>query len=255
MVYQKMTVLSNDLVVPGYYRMVLNAGNAAKESEAGQFVMMKSWTGVEPFLMRPISINSADKENGTMTFLYKVVGKGTELLSQAAAGSDVQVLGPVGHGFPLKPEMKRIAIIGRGIGIAPILYLAEEAVRRGMEVYAYLSAKTDDQLFCKKEMEAIGVKVRTSTSADCMVTDLLAEDLKTLKFDAGFSCGSKRLMGQLHRYGKEYGFETYVSLEERMGCGIGACKGCIVATHDADGKQIYETVCQCGPVFPTERIV
>ena len=86
-------------------------------------------------------------------------------------------------------------------------------------------------------------------------TEIPSEDLEKLAFDAAYSCGSKRLMGEMHQLHLRCGFESYVSLEEHMACGIGACKGCVCRTRGEDGGERYETVCQCGPVFPTERIV
>ena len=253
--YQKVTVVSNEQVIPGYMRMVISCPDMAAAAQPGQFMMLKAWEGYAPFLMRPISINFADPKEGTMTFLYKVVGEGTERMAALREGEYMQALGPLGHGFPIPKDAKRVAVIGRGIGIAPLLLLAKWALDQGAEVYAYLSAKSDDQIFDKAEMETMGVTVRSTSDSNVNVTSFLAEDLKTMKFDAAFSCGSKRLMTDMHNLGLQHGFETYVSLEEHMACGIGACKGCVCKTHDKDGSEQYETVCKCGPVFPTERIV
>jgi len=253
--YQNVTVVTNELVIPGYMRMVISCPEMAAAAQCGQFMMLKAWDGNAPFLMRPISINFADPKEGTMTFLYKIVGEGTKLMAALKEGDKMQALGPLGHGFPVSAEAKRVAIIGRGIGIAPLRLLAKTALDCGAEVYAYLSAKSDDQIFDKAELEAMGVVVRSTSDGNVNVTSFLAEDCKTLKFDAAYSCGSKRLMTDMHNLGLQYGFETYVSLEEHMACGIGACKGCVCKTHDKEGKEQYETVCKCGPVFPTERIV
>ena len=101
----------------------------------------------------------------------------------------------------------------------------------------------------------MGAIVRSSADDRHRVTDLFAQDLKDHIFAAAYSCGSQRLMREMHALGRQYGFPTYVSLEEHMACGVGACKGCVCETHDRQGRRQYETVCHCGPVFPTERIV
>lgn len=253
--YQTVKVVENVELTPGFLRLVLQAKEMAAASEPGQFVMLKAWEGNAPFLMRPISINFADPAEGTLTFLYKVVGEGTKRMAALHSGDHMQVLGPLGHGFPLEKTAKRIAVIGRGIGIAPLRLLARRALDQGAEVYAYLSAKEESQIFDREELEKMGVTVRSTSDASVNVTAFFAEDLKTLPFDAAYSCGSKRLMREMHDLHLRYGFASYVSLEEHMACGIGACKGCVCKTHDENGSEQYETVCKCGPVFPTERIV
>lgn len=253
--YQTVEVAETSAISPAYRRIVIRAPEMAGASQPGQFMMLKAWEGTVPFLMRPISINDADTGAGTVSFLYKVVGEGTALMAKLRPGDTMQALGPLGHGFPLPEGGQRIAVIGRGIGIAPLRLLTRRARERGMEVYAYLSAKEELQLFDRAELEALGAVVRTTCDARVNVTQFFAEDLETRSFDAAYSCGSKRLMGEMHRLHLRHGFASYVSLEEHMACGIGACKGCVCRTHNADGSEQYETVCQCGPVFPTERIV
>ena len=253
--YQTVEAVQTSAISPQYLRLVIRAPEMAQAAQPGQFMMLKAWEGTVPFLMRPISINDADPREGTISFLYKVVGEGTRLMSALKCGDKLQALGPLGHGFPLESGAKRIAVIGRGIGIAPLRLLARRAIEQGTEVYAYLSAKEEGQLFDKQELGEMGVTVRSTCDAKVNVTAFFAEDLEKMPFDAAYSCGSKRLMGEMHQLHLRYGFQSYVSLEEHMACGIGACKGCVCKTHNADGSEQYETVCKCGPVFPTERIV
>jgi len=129
--YQNVTVVTNELVIPGYMRMVISCPEMAAAAQCGQFMMLKAWDGNAPFLMRPISINFADPKEGTMTFLYKIVGEGTKLMAALKEGDKMQALGPLGHGFPVSAEAKRVAIIGRGIGIAPLRLLAKTALSQG----------------------------------------------------------------------------------------------------------------------------
>lgn len=253
--YQTVSIFENAPVRAGSMRMVLDAPEIARASKPGQFVMLKAWEGMEPFLPRPLSIHSADAAAGRLEMLYKVVGRGTKIMQSLEPGDTVTILGPLGHGFPLEEGMGRIALIGRGIGIAPLLFLAEEGCRRGMEVYAYLSAKDEEHLFAKDRFEALGCHVRTTCQGGALVTDFFEQDLQANSFDAAYACGSKRLAGEVRRLQKSHGFKGYISLEEHMACGVGACKGCVCTVHEKDGTEHYESVCKSGPVFPLERIV
>ncbi|MEA5058919.1 MAG: dihydroorotate dehydrogenase electron transfer subunit [Clostridia bacterium] len=253
--YQKVTILENAPVCSGSLRMVLDASEIARASKPGQFVMLKAWEGLDPFLPRPFSIHSANRSMGRLELLYKVVGRGTEIMQELKPGDAITILGPLGHGFPLAEDSKRIALVGRGIGIAPLLFLAEEARRQGTQVHAYLSARDEDHLFAKERFIALGCHVDTTCESGALVTDFFAQELQKNCFDAAYACGSKRLMGEVRRLQKAYGFAGYVSLEEHMACGIGACKGCVCTVHDKDGSEHYDSVCKSGPVFPLERIV
>lgn len=243
------------MVCPGVMCLVLDAPDMARAAEPGQFAMLKNWEGPDPFLMRPISINSFDREAGTLTFLYKLVGRGTKLLAKAQPGDKVEVIAPEGRGFPVGKDFKRVAVIGRGIGIAPLRGLVEQYRAQGTEVYAYLSAKNDDFLFHRDLFTSLGVVVRNTTDPNVNITDAFAKDLETLAFDAAFSCGSKRLGKDMKRLHRQYGFAAYISLEEHMACGIGACKGCVCKHYDEDGTETYKRVCKDGPVFDVERVV
>lgn len=256
MVYQKAAVLENQRVCDGVYSMVVSAPDAAAASLPGQFVMLKAWEGDAPFLMRPISINTADAGSGTLTFLYKVVGQGTKHMSALDAGASVQLLGPLGAGFPILPAAKRVAVVGRGIGIAPTRFLVEAYRRQGTEVYAYLSGKNDDFLFHRALYEQLGAVVRTSTDPAVRVTSYLTEDAENAPFDAAYTCGSNRLAQDLKQLHDRTGLPAYVSLEEHMACGVGACKGCTHVAYDPEtGAESYVRVCKEGPVFPVERVV
>ena len=247
--------LSNGIFTPGFGRIVLDAPEIAEQAVPGQFVMLKYWQGTDPFLMRPFSINTVDRAGGTLGILYKVVGQGTELLANLPAGADVEVLAPCGNGFPLDDGMTRIAVIGRGVGAAPMRFLAEKARSMGIGVCAYISANAEEHLFDKAAYEAAGCTFTGCTDSSVNVTSFFAEDLKSMKFDAAYVCGSKRLMRDVSDLMDQYGFAGYVSLEAHMACGIGACKGCTVPVKTADGSEAYARVCKEGPVFPVKRIV
>ena len=250
--YKDCKILSHESISPGNFVMTLDVGDMAKAALPGQFVMIKCWSGSEPFLMRPISINDLDRDAGTLTLLYTVKGQGTKLLSQMNTGDVAQVLGPVGNPFPLYEDAKRVALIGRGIGIAPLLLLARDYRAMGAEVYVYLSGKNQDSLYNLKEFQDLGAVVRFTTAPDEVITDAMASDCP---FDAAYSCGSNRLARGMKELHLEYDFPAFVSLEQHMACGIGACKGCVCkATEPVTGELSYPRVCKEGPVFPVDQI-
>ena len=266
--YKSCNVIFQTEISPGVYVMTLDVGDMAKESLPGQFIMIKGWEGMEPFLMRPISINSVDRERGTMTILYNVKGRGTKLLSDLQEGDSANVLGPLGQPFPVIKGARRVALIGRGIGIAPLLLLAQDYAKQGTELYVYLSAKKEDYLFNKDVFEALGAMVRTTTDANVNITDAFKEDcamnvelvglpdVARPPFDAAYSCGSNRLARDMQEMHKEYGFPAYISLEEHMACGVGACKGCVCnAKNTATGESYYARVCKDGPVFNVDEVL
>jgi len=255
-VYETTKVLSNEKICSGVYSMVLQTDKIADASAPGQFVMLKGWEGNEPFLMRPFSINTADSEKGTITFLYKVVGDGTKKMAGLQHGDAVRLLGPLGNGFPIDGGYKYAAVVGRGIGIAPMRFLVERLTAQDTIVYAYLSAKNEDFLFHKELFEKLGAVVRTTTDPTVRVTSFLERDVEIIPFDAAYSCGSNRLAQDLKQLHDKIGLTAYVSLEEHMACGVGACKGCTHTAYDpVTGESFYVRVCKEGPVFPVERVV
>jgi dihydroorotate dehydrogenase electron transfer subunit len=248
-------VLDNQKVSENVFRMRLHAENVAATVNPGQFVMLKCWDGHDPFLMRPFSINSANSEKQEIVLLYKVVGKGTRIMADLKEGDKVNLLGPLGKGFPIKDTTKRIALIGRGIGMAPLRFLAERALERGILVHAYLSASSSNQLYDKAIYEALNIPVSCTVRSDELVTDLLKKDLQSIRFDAAYLCGSRRLMRQTDALADLYGFEAYVSVEEHMACGMGACKSCTCKLREESGEKHDGYVCKDGPVFAIKRLV
>ena len=132
----------------------------------------------------------------------------------------------------------------------------EQLRAQGTEVYAYLSAKSEDDLFHQELFRTLGAVVRTTTAPNERITDAFAADAAQLLFDAAYSCGSNRLAAHMKQLHAQHGFPAYVSLEEHMACGVGACKGCTCTAHDKDsGEASYVRVCKSGPVFDVDRVL
>lgn len=255
--FVKGRVIENKLIKDGYFIITIDSPDITSKAKPGQFVMLSSWQMENLFLKRPFSFYNIDSEQGVFTIFYKIVGKGTKILSQSKAGDEVELIGPCGNGFSFPINTKRIALVARGIGIATLLPLALEAKKRGIEIYSFLSAREKTLLLGKDKLEPLSSHIFYTTDDDWKGTDgkvtfLLEELLKgnTVDFQVVYVCGSKRLARHIKELQKEYRFAAYVSLEERMGCGIGACKGCVINTIHG-----YRRVCKEGPVFSLEEVI
>lgn len=206
--------------------------------EAGQFYMVRSWNK-DPFLSRAFSIYERDEE--TIQFLYKIVGKGTEVLKNLQPGDDLTLFGPYGHGFP-ELENKKIAMIGGGVGIAPLVLTAREAKKRGNTVDIFFSLRDEEIL--REELEERADKVVLK------VNERVTEEVDYGKYDYIFTCGPESMMEDLTKKAKEYGVEIYCSMEKVMGCGFGVCSGCTIIR---EGKE-NTLVCKDGPVYLGEKV-
>ena len=225
------------------YKMVVKDEELAKETKPGQFYEIKVSNSLDPILRRPISVG--DVNGDTITFYYKVVGKGTDLLSKEK--ETVNILGPLGRGFEIL-ENKRVAIVGGGIGIAPLIYLARELKKHGNKItfFAGLRGKEENYLADLEKITAISLFSDDGTAGRKGFPVLgLEENIDN--FDTVFSCGPLPLMKSVYNIVKDKSIASYFSLEERMGCGVGVCLGCVVETLDG-----YKLVCKDGPVFKGE---
>ena len=246
------------------YSMTLEAGEDLTGSiSCGQFVHIKC--GEERLLRRPISICSWDKT--TLRVVFEVRGEGTEWLSRRKAGDELDVLGPLGHGFD--PTVKKILVVGGGIGVPPMLGVARAAAAAGAEVHAALGFRdqghrmlTDEFAECCRSMSVISDD--GSTGRKGFVTELVEEFLQNtpcVSADCAscsgrpvppvvMACGPKGMLKAVAKVCAAHGVECQVSLEERMGCGVGACLVC--ACDMADGSRKH--VCKDGPVFNAKEV-
>lgn len=250
-------VRKNKLISGNYGEIIIEAPTIVQRAKPGQFVMLSRWQIKNLLLKRPFSFYQIDTQRGVFTILYKIVGKGTEILSNSKSGDEVELIGPCGNSFSLPPKMDRIALVARGIGVATLLPLAEEAREEGIEIYSFLSAREKTLLLGRDNLESLSSRTFYTTDdglegATGKVTSFLEELLKDNKvhFGAIYTCGSKRLARHIQELQQKYHFSAYISLEERMGCGIGACKGCVINTIYG-----YRRVCKEGPVFPLEEVI
>lgn len=254
-------VITNKMIIPAHYVMEIHSPDIALKALPGQFLHIKVTNNTSPLLRRPISIHMRDREKGSISILYKVVGTGTQLLSHYKPGDRMSIIGPLGNGFPLAAEFKRIAVVGGGIGTAPLLFLALEAVNSGRDVLYIEGARCRDALLLSEHLENSGCRVMVATDDGSLgyrgfPTELLKSRLERESFDAVYACGPKPMLKGIKKLSLEYRTPAFISLEERMGCGIGACLSCVCKVIADGGRGAeYRKVCTDGPVFPAEAVM
>ena len=244
-------VLSQECLAPGIFSMWLEAG-IADEAVPGQFVSLYSQDGSR-LLPRPLSL--CEIEEGKIRLVYRVAGAGTAEFSALQAGDAVEVLGPLGNGFPLKEaEGKRVFLIGGGIGVPPMVETAKRIPGEKILVMGY----RDSQMFLKEELEKTGsLFVATedgSFGTRGNVLDAVRE--RGLSADLIFACGPVPMLRALKAYAGEQGIPAWISMEERMACGIGACLACVCGSKEVDGHSHVKNkrICKDGPVFLAEEV-
>ena len=242
-------LITNTEVMPGVYLTWLESPQIASSALPGQFVMV--YCGEETLLRRPLSIHQVDKTK--LALLFSVVGRGTRWLSRRKVGDKIDLFGPMGNGFSVLPTSHNLLLAAGGIGIAPLAFLAQEAVKQGHSVKLLLGAPTASQLYPRHllppEIELIIATEDGTTGEKGMLTDILPD--LTGWADRIFACGPmpmyKAMAVQSQKLLKK---PVQISLEMRMGCGLGVCYSCTVKT-----KNGLKQVCKDGPVFDLEDIL
>lgn len=248
---KKSYILENKEISPGIFKMVVASNRIESIALPGQFVNLYCKEGSR-LLPRPISICEIDRDINTLTFVYGLVGKGTEEFSRMKPGEYIDLLGPLGNGFKMEKDINRHILVGGGIGIPPLLQLCKE-LKGEKEVYlGYRSGQ-----FLAEEFQKHGAKVFIATDDGSFghkgtVVDILNETKAT--GDMLYSCGPKPMLKAVARWAEKNGIKAQLSLEERMGCGIGTCVGCVVRIKNEDTWE-YKKVCKDGPVFYAEEVV
>ena len=249
----KMTaaVTSQVQLAEGIYDLRLAAGEIAAQAVPGQFVSLYSKDGSR-LLPRPISLCGIDKEKGELRLVYRVAGAGTKEFSAYKEGDTLDIMGPLGNGFPLKK--KKAFLIGGGIGIPPMLELAKNLDCEKTAVIGYRDKETflADEL--RKYADVVIATEDGSVGTKGNVIDAIRAEKLTA--DIIYACGPTPMLKALKTYAMENGIECYISLEEKMACGIGACLGCVCHSKDIDEHSNVRNkrICKDGPVFRAEEV-
>lgn len=253
-------IVTKEMLKPDIVKFGLKAPGIVECAKPGQFVEIKVGENLDPFLRRPISIHSMDKENGILEVIIQLRGKGTKVLSKKEIGEYLDIIGPIGYGAFNIVECEKLAIIGGGIGIFPLYELAKIAKNEEKEVNTYLGFRNKDLVVLEKEFEEVSTNCKICTDDGSYkikgyAIELLKEDIKQGKIDSIFACGPMPMLKAIKAIAKEENIKCQISLEEKMACGLGVCLGCAVKTAESTVENPeYVHVCKLGPVFDSEFV-
>lgn len=234
-------IISNKKIAKDVYKMEL-FGDVSAITAPGQFVNIKI-DGL--FLRRPISVCNC--ESNTLTLIYKVVGKGTEIMSKMQDG-ELDVLVGLGNGYDISPSGKTPLLLGGGVGVPPLYMLAKQLISNGKKVTVVLGFNTKDEVFYEKEFKELGANVIVTTVDGSMgIKGFVTDAVKDLDYSYFYTCGPEPMLKAIYKTLQTQG---QFSFEERMGCGFGACMGCSCKTITG-----YKRICKEGPVLSKEEIL
>ncbi len=239
------------------YIVDLSCPGIAKDVVPGQFVQVKVGSGTDPFLRRTFSVCGADRKRGYITLMIDIIGRGTEMLCTARRGDALNIIGPLGTGFDtaLGGESLQVFVAG-GVGAAPLVFLASEMSKLSRQpLFFMLGARTKASLgiidgLLPENVELLVATDDGSAGHHGFVTEILANDLPSLRPGAVYACGPHEMMKSVAGITGKAGIPCQVSLEERMACGMGACYGCVVELRD--GRMVR--TCVDGPVFSAKEV-
>ncbi len=250
-------VVSQNSLGNGIFDMVLQTENIAKAAKAGQFVSVYS-NDASKLLPRPISLCGIDREKGTLRLVYRVTGEGTgtEEFSKLKAGDTVKILGPLGNGFTVVPG-KKAFLIGGGIGVPPMLQLAKEMKASGENIQVVMGYRNSDT-FLLEEFEEVAETFVATEDGSLGTKGNVIDAIKSEKLNADiiYTCGPTPMLRALKAYAEENNMECYISMEERMACGIGACLACVCKSKEKDAHTNVNNkrICKEGPVFNAKEV-
>ncbi len=255
----KAKIISHRIINGGYGYLEFSSAAIASQAKPGQFINIRVADLVEPLLRRPFSIHGV--KAARVKVIYKILGKGTQILSSRKPGEILDIIGPLGNGFDCPKAAGKLKkpgpiLVAGGMGVAPLVFLAEKLKMQLPLVL--IGAKTKAQVICSKEFKSSGCTVKVATDDGSSgfkgkVTDLLASLLLSTsgyRPSAIYACGPHPMLKAIAALAAENKIVTQLSLEEHMACGVGACLGCAVLT-----KSGYKSVCKEGPVFDGQEII
>ncbi len=256
MIKKSAEVISQSCLAEGIYDLLLQADEIAEEAKAGQFVNVYTQNAAK-LLPRPISLCGIDKEKGRIRLVYRVTAEaaGTAEFSALKSGDKVDILGPLGNGYELKGEHP--ILVGGGIGVPPMLELGKELAAQGKEVQFVLGYR-NNELFLADEFQKYGKLIISTDDGSVGIHGTVVDAIRLgeLEGDVIYSCGPTPMLRGLKELAIEWELPAYLSLEQRMACGIGACLACVCKTKEKDEhSQVNNArVCVEGPVFEAREV-
>ncbi len=272
---EKCKIIENKKVAPGHYVLKLASPRISKNARPGQFVQILCADSTDPLLPRPFSFLTASKKD--FSILYQVVGNGTKILSQAAKGDSLWILGPLGNGFSKAQKGEDLVLVGGGVGIPPLYHLAQALVNRTTSVrsgswhrtwsdkpnniHVFLGARNKSLLLYERDFKKLGVNLHIATDdgskgSKGFVTEILEGFLKSRQRTPAkiYTCGPTPMLKAVSLVSQKYQVPCEVSVEVPMACGFGACLGCAIEVDDSRGRR-FAVACTEGPVFQAKEII
>ena len=253
-------VISNEPVAEDHYLLRCSCPEIAASALPGQFIHVLIPQGSGLLLRRPFTIYTV--EGDEITMLYQLIGEGTTVLSGLKRSDSIRVLGPLGNTFEISPTPHPAIIVGGGAGIASLLLLAAALRDRDVHTLGLVGSMNRARLLSVEDLKAIGVETHIATDDGSVghhgfVTELLTHTLETheLQNPIIYACGPDGMLRAVTKIAQDYRIPTQLAMENRMGCALGVCLGCVCKVQMPDGGFEYQRVCTEGPVFNAEDIV
>jgi len=248
------TIISNEKVAEDHYLLRCECSEIAKYACPGQFIHVMISQGSGLLLRRPFTIYTVNGREITM--LYQIIGEGTKQLSTMPKDASIQVLGPLGNTFDIANNPEPAILVGGGAGIASLMLLAVALREQDIQTFGLVGAQHKDRLLSVDDLEKIGVKVHFatddgSTGHHGFVTDILTDMLRQndLHHPLIYACGPHGMLAAVAKITEEFDVPTQVAMENRMGCAMGVCLGCVCPVYIDDNRIEYQRICTEGPVF------
>ncbi|WP_257001026.1 dihydroorotate dehydrogenase electron transfer subunit [Terribacillus saccharophilus] len=254
MIHEHLEIISRETIAKDTVEMTFKGKMAQENILPGQFLHLLVGEGSNHMLRRPISIAGVDKQESTITIIFKLLGEGTNSLSKAEPGDQLDALGPCGQGYPVDElQMEHALLVGGGIGVPPLYYLAQRLYEKGIQVTMVAGFQNKEQVFYEEAFRSLGDYYLATDDGSAgekgFVTDIINKE--AFHFDQFFTCGPTGMLKAVStQLANEEGF---ISIEQRMGCGIGACFACVVPAPDSESG--YKKICKDGPVFRSKEVV
>lgn len=257
---QQAKLIKKEQLNQDIYKFSVKAPEIVKEAKPGNFIEIRVSDQTEPFLRRPISIYNLEKETGILEFIFQIKGKGTEILAKKEENELIDIIGPLGYGTFKYDQYKNLGIIGGGIGVFPLYELAKCAKNDNKNVNTYLGFRNKEYVVLENEFKKVSDYLTITTddgsyAKQGFAINFLEKDIEEGKIDAIYACGPLPMLKAVQKLAIEKEIPCQISLEEKMGCGLGVCLGCAVKTSKSS-KDVpeYWHVCKAGPVFQAKDV-
>lgn len=245
---KKIPVLKIEHINTDYFMLSVQDKDLTQSIKPGQFFQVKDPDKIIPLLPRPFSVYKVKED--ILEFLIKKVGNATTNLSNLEKGHMLQVLGPLGNGFPIVND-KKVLLVSGGIGFAPLPYLMEKLKQNENDIFFYHGGRKKNDIFCD---DVENCTDDGSFGHAGFVTKYVEEHLNSTHIDVVYACGPEPMMKALTSICSKRNIPIYVSMERVMACGVGACCGCVISIKEND-ETVYKKVCKDGPVFDGAKVV